>query len=205
MLKIPGYGFLNAFHKHRLRLPADFRLDFVRSDGISAVMPFSVLHIGDQIFGHQRFSRVIVCKHLLQRFYNNFNNLNILFLVMSAHIIGFKKPALFLYHVDSFGVILHVQPVTHIFAVAVYGQLLSVKGIVDDQGNELFRKLVRAVIVGTVGDVRRKMVGVHISLHQHVRSRFAGGIRAVGRIRGRLIEIFPFLLQRTVNLICGNM
>lgn len=75
---------------------------------------------------------------------------------MSAHIIGFEKPALFLYHVDGLGMILHIQPVTYVFAVAVYGKLLSVEGVVDDQRNQLFRELVRAVIVRAVRDIRRE-------------------------------------------------
>ena len=89
-------------------------------------MALTVFHIGDQILGYQRFSRIVIREHLLKGFYDDFNNLYVLFFIMSAHIIGFEKPALFLYHVDGLGMILHIQPVTYVFAVAIYGKLLSV-------------------------------------------------------------------------------
>ena len=47
------------------------------------------------------------------------NNLNILLLVVSSYIVGFKKPSLLLHHINRLCVILDIKPVTHIFAVAV--------------------------------------------------------------------------------------
>ena len=77
--------------------------------------------------------------------------------------------------------------------------------IVDNQGNQLLRKLVRPVIVGAVGDVGREMVGVHIRLHQHIRSRLAGRIGAVRRVRRGFIEIAAVIVERPVHLVGGHM
>lgn len=54
---------------------------------------------------------------------------------MSAHIIGLEKPALFLYHVDGLGMILHIQPVTYVLPSPYTGSffpwraLLMIRGI----------------------------------------------------------------------------
>ena len=124
---------------------------------------------------------------------------------MTADIVGFSQPSMFLHHVNSFGMIIHIEPVPHVFSVSVYRKFLSLQSIVDNQGNQLLRELIRPVIVRTVGNVRRKMIGVNISLYQKIGTGLACGIGTVGIIRRRLIEISPVFFQGTVYLICGNM
>ena len=168
-------------------------------------MAFAVLHISDQVFADKRPARVILRQHLLQCLNDDLDDLDILLLVVAAYIVRLKQPALLLHHVDGLGMILHIEPIAHILTVAVYRQLLPLQRIVDDQRDQLLRELISAVVVGTVGDIRRKMIGVHIGFHQHIRARLAGRIRAVRRIRRRLIEIAAVLLQRTVHFIRGHM
>ena len=205
MLKVPCNGLLYAFRKHGFRFPADFRLDLIRRNGISAVMALAVLHIGNQISGNQRPSRIVLSQHFLEGIYDNLNDLYILLFIMSADIVCFKKPALLLYHIDGLCMILHVQPVAHILAVSVYGQLSSMKRIVDNQRNELLRELIRAIVVGAVSDVRREMIGIHIGFNKHVRAGLACGIGAVRRIWCCLIKILTLIFQGSVYLIGGYM
>ena len=124
---------------------------------------------------------------------------------MSAHIVGLEQPSLFLNHINGLGMILHIEPVPHVLSVPVNGKLLSLQRIVDHQRNKLFRKLIRSVIVGAVGDVCRESVGIHIGLHQHVRAGLAGRVRAVWRIGRGLIEIAAVLLEGAVYLVRGHM
>ena len=133
------------------------------------------------------------------------DNLNILLLIMPAYIIGFPKPPMLLDHINALCMVVHIQPVPDIFPVSVYRQLLSMEGVVDDQRNQFLRELIRAVIVGTVGSVSRKMIGIDIGLHQKVGASLACGIRAVRRIGRRLVKIPSVLLKGTVHLVGGHM
>ena len=50
------------------------------------------------------------------------------------------------------------------------------------------------------------MIGIHVRLHQHVRTCLAGRVGAVRIVRRCLIEKRGIVLrQAAVNLICGNM
>ena len=48
--------------------------------------------------------------------------------------------------------ILYIQPVTNLGALAVYGERFALQRIEDHQRNEFFREVVGAVVVGAVGD-----------------------------------------------------
>ena len=169
-------------------------------------MPLSVLHIGDEVFIHKCFSGIGLGKHLLQGLQNDADDLDILLLVVSADIVGFKQSALFLHHIDCLRVILHIQPVAHILSVAVDGKLLALQCIVDDQRNQLLGELIGSVVVGAVRDIRREMIGIHVRLHQHVRACLARRIRAVGVVGRRLIEEGIVVIgKRAVYLIGRNM
>ncbi len=45
------------------------------------------------------------------------------------------------------GMVLDIQPVTHVLPLAVYGQWAAVDDVVDEEGQQLLRELIRAVIV----------------------------------------------------------
>ena len=79
-----------------------------------------------------RFPGIGIRKHLPQGVKDDMNDLNILLLIVSAHVIGLKQASLLLHHVDGLRVVLHIQPVAHVFAVSVDRKLLSVKRVVDD-------------------------------------------------------------------------
>ena len=205
MLKIPGHGLPDAVLEICLGVPAHLRPDLVRRDGVAAVMTLPVGHICDQVVGDKGFSRIAVRQQLLQRIQHGMYDLNVLPLVMAADVVGLEEPALLLHHVDSLAVILHIQPVADILSVAVHRQRAPVKRVVDEKRDQLFRELIRSVVVAAVGDVRREMIGVHKRLDHKVRGRLRSRVGAVGIVLRRLMEILVRIRERAVHFVRGNM
>ncbi|MPN05700.1 hypothetical protein SDC9_152953 [bioreactor metagenome] len=57
--------------------------------------------------------------------------------------------------VDSTGMVFHVEPVAHVFALSVNRKRFIVPDIVDEQRDQFLGELIRPVIVGTIGDNNR--------------------------------------------------
>ena len=85
------------------------------------------------------------------------DDLDILFLIVSADVVSLDQTTLLLYHINALGMIFHIQPVTDILAVAVYRKLLALQRIVDDQRDQLLRELIRSVVVAAVCDIGREI------------------------------------------------
>ena len=75
--------------------------------------------------------------------------------------------------------VLDIEPVAHSLTLAVDGQRFAVTYIVDKQRNQLFRKLIGAVVIGTVGYNCGHAVGVVERPHKVVAACLRGRIRAV--------------------------
>jgi len=54
--------------------------------------------------------------------------------------------------------ILNVEPIAHLLAIAIHRQGPAIERIENHQRNEFFRELIRAVIVGTIRDRDRQPV-----------------------------------------------
>ena len=54
------------------------------------------------------------------------DDLDVLFFVVSADVVCLKQTALFLNHINALCMVFHIQPVTHIFAVAIDRKLSAV-------------------------------------------------------------------------------
>ena len=102
--------------------------------------------------------------------------------------------------------VLGVDPVADVAAVAVELGAPAVDEVRDLPGDELLHVLVGAVVVGAVGDGGRKSEGAGPGAHEHVRGRLGG---AVGRARavrsllgeaGRVVE-----LRVAVDLVGGDV
>src|ERR1044072_9070228 len=59
-------------------------------------------------------------------------------------------------------VILDVEPVTNLLAVAIYGKIRLTQSVSDQQRNEFFRKLIRAVIIRAPRHDNRYAIGSKI-------------------------------------------
>ena len=111
---------------------------------------------------------------------------------LSPPILYFAPgPALREREQNARAVVLDVEPVAHVAAVAVDGQRLALHGVQDHERDQLLRELVRAVVVGAVGEQRRQPVRLVIGAHQVVGRRLGRGVGRVGRIGACLREKRP--------------
>ena len=110
------------------------------------------------------------------------------YLVVSADVVGFANLAGGEDGPQSLAMIADVEPVAHVHAIAIDGNGFAAQNALDDDGDELLRELIGAVVVGAVRDERGQSVGVMVAAHEHVTRGFAGGVRRVRRIGCRLGE-----------------
>ena len=83
------------------------------------------------------------------------NNVYVLLFAIRTDVISFTEQPSFECGQDGRTVVIDIEPVPHVFSVAVYREHSSFCGIADDQGNQLFRKLIRAIVIGRIRDNRR--------------------------------------------------
>ena len=88
-------------------------------------MTLSVLDISDEILVDMGSSGIGARKFFPEDFKDGLDDLDVLLLVMSADIVGLKESSLLLNHIDCLGMILDIEPVTDVLAVAVYGKLCT--------------------------------------------------------------------------------
>ena len=89
-------------------------------------------------------------------------------LIMSADIIYFTFPSLMDHKVYGLTVVRHMKPVPYIFAGAVYRKLLIRQGTADNKRDQLFRKMIRAVVIGAARNSHRQSIGPVVSQHKQV-------------------------------------
>ena len=96
--------------------------------------------------------------------------------------------------------IVHVQPVAHMPAVPVDRQRASLEPVQHHQRDQLFRELIRPVVVRTIGDEDGQPVGVKIGPHEMVGRCLARRVRRVGRVR-RLFAELAARPERAVHFV----
>src|SRR5207244_6304094 len=122
-------------------------------------------------------------------------------LVVATDVVTLADAAVLEDLSDRRAMILHVQPIAYVATLTVDRQGLVDDGVQDHEGNELFGKLVGAVVVRAVDDQRRKPIGVIVRAHQMVRGRLRGCVGAVGRERSRFVERRVVGSERTEYLV----
>jgi len=113
---------------------------------------------------------------------------DVLLLGVAPDVVRLAAPAPVHDRPDGLAVVLHVEPVADVAAVAVDGQGLALQGVEGDEGDELLRELPWAVVVRAVGDRHGKAVGLEVGPHEVVRGGLRGAVRAVGPVGGGLGE-----------------
>ena len=108
------------------------------------------------------------------------NNVEIRLFVPAADVVDLAELAGFKDAADGTAVISDVEPVADLLTIAVDGQGFAGQRVMDDQGDELFREVVGAVVVGAVGGQHRQAVGMAVGTDQMVAGGLAGGVWAVG-------------------------
>ena len=187
-------------------------------------MPRTVGHVGYQLLARS----LRIAEQPVHRPDDDLYQVDVLPFVEPADIVGIGNPAVMENDVDGTCMVLDIEPVPDVFSTTVYGQRLAVTDVVDEKRNQLFRKLVRPVIVRTVGHDGRQSVRIVEGPHEMVARRLARTVRAVRVVLGRFIKEFPAIgqmmfarrcrrrkrrfdtfgmrhLQRPVHLVRGNM
>src|SRR5690554_7842722 len=83
---------------------------------------------------------------------------------------------------DSAAMIGYIQPIAHVFSIAIDRNGFASKGLPDNGGDEFFLVLIRSVVVRTVGRYYRKSIGVEITSHDKIGRSFRCAIRTeIGR------------------------
>ena len=186
-------------------------------------MPLSVGHIGNQV----HVCTIRPAEKSVHRPDQDFDDVDVLPFIEAPDIVRLGCLAFMEDEVYRPRVVLHIEPVPDILSLTVDRQRLAVTDIVDEQRDELFRELVRTVVVRAVRHYSRHPVCVMERPHEVVAPRLRCGIRAVGLVSGPLGEelipvgmvmrrrglsgergIHPFRachLEGAVNLIRGDM
>ena len=88
--------------------------------------------------------------------------------VESADIVGLGYLSLMEDKIYCARMVFYLQPVAHILTLAIHRKRLALTDVVDEQRDELFRELIRTVVVGAVCHDGRHAVGVVICSHKVV-------------------------------------
>ena len=90
--------------------------------------------------------------------------------------------------VDGTCVVFYIEPVSDILTFAVHRKRFSVADVIDKQWYQLFRELIRAVVVRAVRNDCRKAVGVVEGTDEVIRSGLGGRIWTMRIIAGIFTE-----------------
>ena len=103
--------------------------------------------------------------------------------------------------------VLHVQPVADVLAVTVDRQRLIIQHVRDHERNQLFREMIRAVVVRASRDRHRHAERAMVRLHEQVGTCLARRVRAgcVDRRLFRKEQIGTVERQVAVNLVGRNL
>src|SRR6267154_3887820 len=162
IILIPFDGLADALFQRNFRLPTELRLDFCRVQSIAAIVTGTVGNIAKQGLW------------LASQMEQTLSHGKIFFHVRTADIVDLADSPSLKDCQNSAAIVFHVQPVALLLTVAIDGKWLTLKRIGDHEGQELFWKLIGAVIVRGTRKQSRKFVGANVRANQEIRSSFGG-------------------------------
>ena len=156
MLNIPPDCPFDAFLKLEGWLPAKFVLEFGRVDGISNIVPGTVLDKSDEAEALTYWSS----EKSIYRLDHNLYEINILPFVETSDIVCVSRFPFVEDQIYSSGVIFYIKPVTDILSLSIDRERLSISYIIDKQRNKLLWELIWCVVVRSVSYDCRHAVSV---------------------------------------------
>ena len=191
MRKIPVDRPADAVGKARLRQPAELRVDLRGVDGIAQVMSLPVGDVGDEAFGLSELAA------------DQAHDVDVAHLVVTADVVHLTDAPAADHKVDGLAVVGDIQPVAHVQSLPVHRQRPLGEGAHDHERDELFRKLIRPVVIRAARDRDRQAVGASVRAHEQV-SRGLGAAVGRARVQRRLLgeqQLRPIERQVAVDLV----
>ena len=177
VVRVPVDGGLQTGLEIRVRgRPTQFGPELRGIDRVSTVMARTVLH---------PVERVLALSHHLQ---NHAKHGDVVPLAVRADQVGLADPSLGQDRPHAAGMVLGVDPVAYVLALAVQLRPLALEDVRDLAGDELLHMLVRAVVVRAVGNCGPQAVRAGPRAHQHVGRGLRTRVRAGRMVRGGLRE-----------------
>lgn len=178
VVRVPVDGGLQAGLEVRVRgRPTQFGPELRGIDRVSTVVARTVLH---------PVERVLALSHHLQ---NHAKHGDVVPLAVRADQVGLADPSLGQDRPHAAGMVLGVDPVAYVLALAVQLRPLALEDVRDLAGDELLHMLVRAVVVRAVGNSGPQAVRAGPRAHQHVGRGLRARVRAGRMVRGGLREL----------------
>jgi hypothetical protein len=112
------------------------------------------------------FSRSVQAR--VKKVAKELDNLNVLPLSTPTYVVCFARSSLFKDPDEGITMINYIKPVSNILSISVDRERLFLHKIQNHQGNEFLRKLIRAEIIGTIGDYCRKIKSTKICFDQMI-------------------------------------
>lgn len=141
VFEIPAHGFVDAAVERLEWLPVEFALDFVCIDCIAPVMAGPIFDEGGEfVVGHDG----VVRPQLVEKFTDGIDNLQIGFFATPTDIVSFSDAAAGEDGADGAAVILYVEPVANILAVAIDWERFAGASVQDHERNQFFGETGRA-------------------------------------------------------------
>ena len=154
-------------------------------------MPLPVGNVGDEALGLAKLAA------------DQAHDVDVAHLVMTADVVHLADAPARDHEVDGPAVIGDIQPVAHIQPPPVHRQRTLGEGIDDHERDELFRKLIRPVVIRAARDRDRQTVGASVRAHEQVGRRLGAAVgraRAQRRLLGKQ-QLRPVERQVAVDLI----
>ena len=167
--EIPLDRLADAGFKGVRGLPAEFVTHLRRVDRVAAVVAGAVFHEGDQLPGISAELR----GELIDEVADELHDAEVGPLVAAADAVGFAGSAAQQGLPEGLRVVGHVEPVADVHAVAIDGDGLARRRLVDDDGDEFLGELSRAVGVRSVRDDGVEAVGLVVAADEQVAGGFA--------------------------------
>lgn len=200
--EIPLDGLAEAGLETLLREPVELALDLAGVDGVAAVVAGAILHVSDEL--RVRAMRRVGDK-LIQQRAEGVDNVDVGALVVAADVVALADVALLERRDDSAAVVLNIEPVADLLAVAVDRQRLALKGVRDHERDELLWKLIWPVVVRAVGDDSGQPVGMDPGTDEVVRGRLGRSVWAVGGVGGVFVKGWVVRPEGAVDLVGGDV
>ena len=121
-------------------------------------MTRAIAHKGNQLTGILRQ----LTRQLTHQITERMDNIQVLHLIIAANVVHIAWNSLMKHHINGSTMVADVKPVAHILPIAIYRQRLTQQNIQAHQRNQLFRKLIRPIIIRAVRNQRGHSVGMEI-------------------------------------------